>query len=154
MTPTFRATPQAVSTSLIPDWRAVSKAIPPDFRCDGASDPTILYLLSLTSFLPWSKRASVAVNEAGRIHDFGYGPARLPGSGFDHYGKAAWDEMYRQCLIDKGHPVIANTHWRGVTWFGGRAWRANWRKMQIWGWFTYASFLADVDKSVEPMGML
>lgn len=150
--PAFHVSPP-MGGPLIPDWRAVARAIPPDFRCDGASDPTLLYLLSATSFIPWCKRASVAVNEAGRIHDFGYGPARLPGSPWAWASKDAWDAMYRQCLIDNGHPVIANVHHRGVEWFGRRAWDSNWQRMQEWKWFTYACFLADTDKTYDPLGI-
>jgi len=149
MTPTFRATPQAVSGALIPDWRAVHRAIPPEYQCDGSSDPVLLYLLGLVAFVPWAKRAHTAINDGGRLHDFGYGPARLPGSGFDHFGKNAWDAMYRQFLLDADHPVWANVHWRGVESVGGCAWRANWAKMQARGWYTYASFMADPRKSLD-----
>jgi len=144
-TPELRATPPLVTPLEIPDWREVAKIVPPDFINDGSSDPVIVYMLSVFSFIPWCKRALQVINQAGTHHDFGFGPGRLSGSGYSHITRAGWNAMYAQEIADGGHPVIAKDHRWALDKFGTRAWDKWERTMRRWGWHTFQDFMADKD---------
>lgn len=143
----FRAHPLAPEPGqlIVPDWRQVDKIIPLDFANDGSSDPTILYVLAVFSFIPWCKRTMQIINDAGERHDFGYGPGRLPGSGYEYITREGWDAMYAQNIADLGRPRIAKWHKRGVNRMGQSAWDRWTETMARWGWHTFSDFLADRD---------
>lgn len=145
VTPTLRATPPTVTPLEVPDWREVAKIVPPDFRNDGSSDPVIVYLLSVFGFIPWCKRTAQVINEAGRLHDFGFGPGRLTGGGYSHVTRAGWNAMYAQHIADGGHPWIARRHRWALDKFGQRAWDKWERTMRRWEWYTFQDFLDDRD---------
>jgi len=133
----------------VPDWRKVLQAIPPDFRDNGVSSP----FAPLYGFLYWGGKRRADMAKAARIHDFGYLPARLPGSGYEDVTRPEWDQMYRQCLLDNDHPTIARMHIRGLKLAGGRAWRKNRRLMDKWEWYVYDDFLRDTDKTYVSKAM-
>lgn len=131
------------TTYRVPDWREVQKRIPPDFRDNGASSP----FRSLYGIIYPIPKWQQDINVAARNHDFGYGPGRLPGSGFEDVPRSGWDDMYRENLTARRRIVVARVHWRALHWLGQRAWDNSARKMASWGWHTYEDFLKDVDKT-------
>lgn len=122
----------------LPTWEQIEAVIPWHYRWDGASSPfRVLYPLI------YSETTQADIDLVSRVHDFGYGPARLPGSplGLSALAKADWDAVYRDGLVDRGHPRIAWWHHWALSRFGGRAWieRGEWLRQQ--GWTCYDDFL-------------
>jgi hypothetical protein len=144
--PAFHVSPPQAVTVALPNWRTIDHDIPVDFRDDGSSDPILLRLLSLIP-MGWARRMVAAVNTAGRRHDYGFGPARLPGSPYYGVTMPMWNLMYRKNIEAMGYPRLAAIHWRALDRVGAIAWERNARKMQVWEWWTYQDFLCDVDKS-------
>jgi len=126
----------------------VAAIIPEDFQFDGASSPfRIIYPL-----IYWRKTTRVAITIASRVHDFGYGPARLHGAPVVTADKSMvplalldreeWDDMYRSALTGMGHPRVASLHHWMLRRVGGRAWRKNMRKMHKKNIHAYDEWLA------------
>jgi len=135
-------------TRILPHWKDVARVIPEDFRYDGASSP-------FRRFYPivyWSAYTRADIYTASRVHDFGYGPARLLGSpqvamGEDMHSlfvltRSDWDEIYRRALLSLGHPRVAAMHHAVLSYVGGMAWRKNDKRMIEQGVNTYANWLA------------
>ena len=135
---------------MIPDWREVSKTVPPEFVDNGSTVP-----LWRVWALVLKRLVFVFMDEAGRLHDYGYGPGRLPGSPWADVTREEWDQMYRQCLDDHGCRKLGGLHYFFLRRCGEPAWRHNWVQMQAWEWTDYAAFVEDPDKGYHlEMGVL
>jgi len=136
-----------LSRCSVPHWRDVAAVIPEDYQFDGASSPfRIIYPL-----IYWSRTTRTAITIAARVHDYGYGPARLHGAPVVAADRSLvplalldreeWDGLYRSALVAMGHPRIAALHYWALRKVGGHAWRKNAQKMQRKGIKTYADWL-------------
>ena len=143
-----RLTVSDSSRCSLPHWKDVASCIPEDFRYDGASSPfRIIYPL-----IYWSPYTLADIYIASRIHDFGYGPARLIGSPHVAMGdemhslstlnRHQWDEIYRLALLGLHHPRIAAIHHGGLDLLGWLAWQRNDEKFAKRGIITYDNWLA------------
>jgi hypothetical protein len=130
----------------VPSWREVHRVIPPDFRDNGVSSP----LQAFYGLFYWGRKRRADLARVARGHDFGYGPARLPGSPFEDITREGWDSMYSDHLIELDHPIIERIHRPTLDIAGERAWIKSMRKMHKWGWHTYDDFLRDTDKTYQP----
>jgi hypothetical protein len=122
-------------------WEDVAGVIPWHYKWDGASSPFRWFYPFL-----YSRTTQADIDLVSRVHDFGYGPARLYGSplGLSKLTKADWDAIYRDGLIDRGHPRIAWAHHFALDRFGGPAWRRCAEYMEARGWHCYDDFLASL----------
>ena len=130
----------------LPHWKDVAGVIPEDFRYDGASSPfRFLYPLL------YDRTTRTAIAIAARVHDYGYGPARLLGSPEVPQGghlvtlsmldRSDWDRLYTTALAAMGHSRVARAHYWAVRKFGKRAWHKNGERMKAQGLRNYGDWL-------------
>jgi len=122
-----------------PSWEEIYHVVPMFYRDNGASSP----FRFLYPFI-YSRRIRADIAFCSRIHDFGYGPARLSGSpsGLWKLTKKDWDEKYREALIARGRVKIAKVHCWALKEFGSYSWSRFDRRMNKMGWQSYSDWFS------------
>jgi len=124
-----------MSSSL--QWVEALGVLPNWWNDNGCSSPFRFFHSRL-----YSDRILESIAIAARMHDGGFGPLRLPGSGFEQFRRVQWNLAYRRALIDMNHPVVAEVHHSGLFLGSARPWQASMKEMHAVGWHTYEDFLS------------
>jgi hypothetical protein len=132
-----------MKSATIPDWSDALRATPQRFADNGCSSP----LRKLHGAL-YSTETLHAIGIAARLHDCGFGPFRLPGSGWEEYARKGWNVAYSQCLCDQGCPHVARVHYAGLMLGSALPWNSAWHEMKRLGWHTWQDYVAATDATV------
>lgn len=116
-----------------PTWQEVELTIPPCFlhrsemeppyppaNHNGASSP-FRWLYPII----YDDQTILDIAGGSYIHDSGFSIFQLPGSPWAHLTQKQWDDLYRDYLLDHGHPNVAKLHHMGVRWKGHKAFAEN-----------------------------
>ena len=132
-----------MNSATIPDWIDALRATPMRFADNGCSSP----FRKLHGAL-YSNETLHAIGIAARLHDCGFGPFRLPGSGWETFGRRGWNVAYQQCLTDQNCTHVARVHYTGLVIGSVIPWMQSWKEMQRLGWHTWQDYLDATDDTV------